>query len=190
MENLSRDEMLELLLRAQGEDFGLIFWALRSPNNQPAQPAGLGPSRPPAVGAARPPPGAGGRSPPAAAVPDWCVCTHCRAMGTDVENICCGQQPQWCTSRLPQMGLYITEGGVLHLAVGIWHDVRAQPRPQNHNDRNRAFRHASYRNWVMWQNGVLGAGVRVVIYSCCVWVIRDKYPDSNGQYTGFRPSRV
>ena len=88
------------------------------------------------------------------------------------------------------MSVYIIQEGVLQLAVGIWNDVRAQVAAQNHNERNAQFRHAAYRQFVMWQHGVLGAGNRVVVPSCCVCVIRRRFPDSGNQYTGYRPSRV
>ena len=111
-------------------------------------------------------------------------------MATDVENLCCRQQPQWCVSTLPHMDLYIIQPGVLNMAVGIWNDVRAQNVAQNHNERNRQLRYAAYRNFVMWQHGVLGSGNRVVVPSCAVIRIRRSYPDSGGQYRGWLPSRV
>jgi len=45
----------------------------------------------------------------------------------------------------------------------------------------------AYRAFVSWmkQGKRLGKGVRVVIPSCVVNCIRDKFPAPDGQYTGF-----
>uniref|UniRef100_A0A672N5V5 P2X purinoreceptor 7 intracellular domain-containing protein n=1 Tax=Sinocyclocheilus grahami TaxID=75366 RepID=A0A672N5V5_SINGR len=119
--------------------------------------------------------------------PSWCVCANCREMPSDLERKCCGQQQQQhCISRLPHMGAYILQEGVLRLARRIWTDIRAVPDAV---ESNRQFRYAAYRQFVVWQYGALGQGHRVVIPSCCVWTIRDRFPDPHGQYQGCVPQR-
>lgn len=77
--------------------------------------------------------------------------------------------------------------GVLALARTYRREVLVYP---DDRDVMKANRHASYRQFVMWQHGVLGAGVRRVIPSCVVWRIRDRFSDPFGQYTGFLASRL
>ena len=52
------------------------------------------------------------------------------------------------------------------------------------------MRHAAYRQFVLWRHGRIGQGVRRVIPSCVVWLIRDRFPSASGQYTGFQISRL
>uniref|UniRef100_A0A1A8CCW0 Gypsy retrotransposon integrase-like protein 1 n=2 Tax=Nothobranchius kadleci TaxID=1051664 RepID=A0A1A8CCW0_NOTKA len=122
--------------------------------------------------------------------PSWCVCLQCRNMATLLEQKCCQQQPQNCTSLLPHMDLYILNEGALRLARRIWNDLRAEADIHEPGESHRQFRYAAYRNFIVWQYGLLGTDVRIVIPSCCVWKIRDRFPDPNGQYVSFLQSRV
>ncbi|XP_070578696.1 P2X purinoceptor 7-like [Ptychodera flava] len=124
---------------------------------------------------------------PNADVPKWCICTRCREMPTDPEKLCCERQPNMCISQLADFKVLVLNETVLALARAYRRDVLAV---DDGDDINKSNRHASYRQFVLWQHGVLGAGNRRVIPSCCVWAIRDKYPDPFAQYTGFIPSRL
>lgn len=81
----------------------------------------------------------------------------------------------------------VLDEGVLELARRFRNDLFGF---QEGPDRMKTNRHAAYRQFVLLQHGRLSAGHRVVIPSCCVWAIRDKYPDPYGQYTGFLPNRL
>uniref|UniRef100_A0A673CQC6 P2X purinoreceptor 7 intracellular domain-containing protein n=1 Tax=Sphaeramia orbicularis TaxID=375764 RepID=A0A673CQC6_9TELE len=125
--------------------------------------------------------------PPAAALP-WCTCGNCREMATDAERKCCGQGPDHYISKLPHFELYCLEDGYLRLHRQYRNDVLVVGEPREPGDDNRQFRYAAYLQYIFWQHGALSQGNRHVIPSCCVWRVRDKYPDPQGQYTGFVPT--
>lgn len=122
--------------------------------------------------------------------PQWCVCGHCREMPTPEELICCRQRPQDCVSRMGYVDCYVLDEGVLRLARAAWNDIFALDDEDLPGVDQRQFRHAAYRQYVLWQHGRLGVGNRVVIPSCCVWRIREKFPDPTGHYTGYRVRRL
>jgi hypothetical protein len=89
----------------------------------------------------------------------------------------------------PDMPLFhqlVLDGNVLDIAMRYREDVLVLDNARN----NENFRHAAYRQYIIWQHGRLGQGNRRVIPSCCVLAIRARYPSPNGIYTGFRPARL
>lgn len=88
------------------------------------------------------------------------------------------------------MQLYVLDPGVLRLAWAAWNDVFAVDDEQEPGVEQRQYRHAAYRQFVLWQHGRLGEGNRVIIPSCCIWKIRTAFPDPLGQYVGFRVRRL
>ncbi|XP_071949147.1 P2X purinoceptor 7-like [Antedon mediterranea] len=121
------------------------------------------------------------------AAPDWCVCHACREMPTQVERMCCGYNPDNCTSLLPDFELLVLNEAVLDIARAYRQDVLVAPLD---NNWSRGHRHTAYRQYILWQHGRLGIGIRRTIPSCCVWKIRDRYPDEFGQYVGFQSARI
>jgi len=81
----------------------------------------------------------------------------------------------------------ITDTFVLHLSRKQRQDILVF---DEEDSEAKANRHAAYRQFVFWQHGRLGVGNRKIIPSCCVWNIRDKYPDPFQQYRGFQASRL
>nr|XP_033492051.1 uncharacterized protein LOC117263021 [Epinephelus lanceolatus] len=120
--------------------------------------------------------------PPAAALP-WCTCGNCREMATYAERKCCGQGPIHCISQLPHFTLYCLDLHRRHR-----NDVLVDGDAREPGEDRREYRYAAYRQYIFWQHGSLGQGNRCVIPSCWVWRTRDKYPDPQGQYTGFMPT--
>ena len=125
--------------------------------------------------------------PPAAALP-WCTCGNCREMTTDLERKCYGQGPINCISQLPHFNLYCLEDGYLRLHRQYRNDVWLVGDAREPGDDNREFRYAAYWQYIFWQHGSICQCNMHVIPSCCVWKIREKYPDPLGQYTSLVPT--
>lgn len=119
-------------------------------------------------------------------LPEWCNCGHCVTMPTQEENKCCAQVRRPCISRTNLFRQLVLDGNVLELAMRYREDVLVL----NNARSNENFRHAAYRQYVLWQHGRLGRGNRRVVPSCCVLAIRARYPSPNGLYRGYMPARL
>ena len=124
--------------------------------------------------------------PPEGDVPEWCKCGHCIMMPTQEENKCCTRSRRACITTTPLFQQLVLDGNVLNIAMRYREDVLVLDATRN----NENFRHAAYRQFVLWQHGHLGKGNRRVVPSCCVTSIRARYPSPNGVYTGYRPARL
>jgi hypothetical protein len=124
--------------------------------------------------------------PPENESPNWCNCGQCREMPTQEENKCCCQTAMPCITTQPLFSQLVLDGNVLDIAMRYREDVLVV----DHQRNNENFRHAAYRQFVLWQHGRLGKGNRRIVPSCSVLAIRSRYPSPNGFYVGYRPSRL
>lgn len=124
--------------------------------------------------------------PPNENTPDWCKCGECRVMPTELENKCCAKVERPCITNNVLFHQLVLDSNVLHLAMQYREDVLVLDNVRN----NEQFRHAAYRQYLLWQHGRLGQGNRRVTPSCCVIQIRNRYPSASGVYTGYKPARL
>ena len=75
---------------------------------------------------------------------------------------------------------------VLRVAANARGDLLAN----EDKDVCRSCRYTGYRNYIYQKYGSTGKGNRKVIPSCVVWAIRDRYPDPNRVYVGFKDGRT
>ena len=129
------------------------------------------------------------RGVPFAGVPGvpWCTCGNCRDMPTDREKKMLWPGPCKLCEPYSTLLPVLPEEGFLRIHRQYREDITVLGQTREPGDDNREYRYAAYRHFIYWQHGSLGQGNRLVIPSCCVWRIRDKFPDPQGQYTGFTP---
>ena len=171
LDNMNEEQLRELLLKIIKARPGIMMTVMTEVQR-------------PTVGYHPPPP-----SDPSAS-PQWCHCGRCREQPTEIENVCC-LQPD-CLGTTGEFRLLCLDKSVLMLQrrhVSEMFNLKMEDEdPKNTNSReNRSWRHAAYKQYILWQLGYLGPKDRRVIPSCCVWEIRDCFPDQFGQYTGFKP---
>ena len=120
-------------------------------------------------------------NPPSQDNPDWCFCDNCAPMPTQTENKCCCCKVMPCITTNPLFSQLVLDGNVLELAMRYMEDILVADPVRN----NENFRHAAYRQYVLWQHGRLGKGNRVVIPSCCVLKVKARNHSPNRLYVGF-----
>jgi hypothetical protein len=86
------------------------------------------------------------------------------------------------TMMFQDFNILVMEEMVVAVAIGLRNDLLGRQEREN-----KEFRHAAYRQFILWRHGRLGAGNRRIIPSCVVAKIRGRWPDPLGQYTGYKP---
>ena len=168
LKNVSREQLLSFIETAVN-----LHPHLRELLPSDAAAAAAGPPAPPV--------------PPPDADTAWCHCGRCRQMPRPEEQLCCRRRAGECILQTAHNELndVVLRRNVLRVAVRHMNDLFAY----NEQPGNDNFRHAAYRQFVLWRFDRLGSGNRVVIPSCVVWAIRDLYPSADGVYTGFKVAR-
>jgi len=110
----------------------------------------------------------------------WCLCGYCRPMPTEVEKKCC--RLRTCVTRTDLFESTVLDLNVLSIAILN----RSEMFVSSFDDSPASYRKAAYRQYILWKEGRLGRGNRVVVPSCVVWSVRTRYPAPDGQYLGFK----
>lgn len=129
----------------------------------------------------------------------WCNCLACEAKPTDFESYCCHESTKIeavreeadCVTFHAQFDSVVLNKHVLNV---VRHQQIIQAKKHNlehhnfENPDNRLWRHLAYRQFVSWINSwtSIGKNRRLVIPSCVIGAIRNEYPESDGNYVGFK----
>ena len=105
------------------------------------------------------PGGNGAPDPEPGNTPEWCNCGRCMAMPTQEENKCCARTRRPCVSRQALFYQIVPDANIFDIAMRYRENVLVL----NNNRNNENFRHAAYRQFVLWQHGRLGRGNRRVV---------------------------
>uniref|UniRef100_A0A1A8GTS1 P2X purinoceptor n=1 Tax=Nothobranchius korthausae TaxID=1143690 RepID=A0A1A8GTS1_9TELE len=118
--------------------------------------------------------------------PAWCKCDRCAASSLPQEELCCRRSDGACITSSPLFQQLVLRRSLLE-AVLLHQDPLSPPAGEV---QTAALRHCAYRLYISWRFGIPPPDTHPAIPSCCVWKIRNEYPSSDGQYSGFTPSRT
>lgn len=113
-------------------------------------------------------------------IPPWCHCQECREMPKAEERVCCENILK--NHDHPLFENHVLTEHNLELAMQSSADYLNFPFD---SAKNSSWRHIAYRQYILWRWGKLGRRNRKVIPSCIIWKIRDRFPEKDGNYTGF-----
>ena len=119
---------------------------------------------------------------------EWCTCGNCAPMETENESICCKEQvpgdffAEECVTLGANFAAVCLHREVLRATLSGLNNLRGDVI----NFENRSMLYAAYRIFTWWVHNRLGRGVRKVIPSCAIWVIRNTFPEANMIYVPFQ----
>lgn len=121
---------------------------------------------------------------------DTCLCQHCIDMGVENIKLCCRREienpsvqlnGEECVTATDAFLVVCTNKDVLGTALGAWHHMNGK----NLEICNKSYRFIAYRQYIWWQYGKLGKGVRRRIPTCVLSKIRQTFPAADGVYVPF-----
>ncbi|XP_033103859.1 P2X purinoceptor 7-like [Anneissia japonica] len=127
---------------------------------------------------------------------NWCKCGHCQEMNSIEECLCCHEVPDVVATRdrditvTGDLNCITRHPGFESNCLDVWSLQMARkntPKKYMCSEKKSAhekYRHTGYRNFVKWTQGYLGKGNRVVLPSCVVAKIRNKFRSEH--YAGFK----
>ena len=120
-------------------------------------------------------------------------------MDQPVEQVCC-RRKDCCVTSLEAFEIITLDVSVLWVAFLNRCEVTGdepEHTPANYRKHSilklkyiTSYYHikllSAYRQYIVWQNGYVGAGNRRPVPACVVWAIHDRFPEPSGVYLGFR----
>ena len=112
--------------------------------------------------------------------PSWCICGKCRPEEDPQDRICCKNHAK--NHENPIFERVVLDEHTIEVALINNADWLNLP----HTFSPAKMRNTSYRQYILWFWGKLGYKNRRRIPSCIKWHIRDRYPEEDGNYVGYK----
>jgi hypothetical protein len=118
--------------------------------------------------------------PPGPLATTWCSCGRCSNMSDARMNICCNSQ-ECITLQAEFTNLCLRYDVISIVNILNWGYMTHQETSME----TSIFRNQAYRNFILWQHGKLGRGIRKRTPSCVVLAIRNRFPAPDEVYRGY-----
>ena len=112
--------------------------------------------------------------------PSWCKCGKCRPEEDPQDRICCKNHAR--NHENPVFERIVLDEHTIEVALMNNADWLNLPRIFT----PAKMRNTAYRQYILWFWGKLGYKNRKRIPSCIKWHIRDRYPEEDGNYQGYK----
>ncbi|XP_037000509.2 P2X purinoceptor 7 isoform X2 [Artibeus jamaicensis] len=124
---------------------------------------------------------------PRSSSPAWCRCGNClpSQLPKDrqcLEELCCRKEPGTCITASELFRELVLSRRALQFFL-----LYQEPLLTLDTDAaDSLLRHGAYRCYATWRFGSPDLADFAILPSCCRWRIRNKFPKSEGQYSGFK----